>query len=143
MSSSNTRCAQCSCGQFSVTVQGDPEWVNLCNCYDCQRRSGSTYQIAGFFREEQIIENTGERTEYNRPADEGRTLDLEFCPVCGVSVLFRLKLRPGMVAIHGGCFADRNFPAPNKIWFAHRAHPWVVLPPGENMTPAPEGKDSE
>jgi hypothetical protein len=138
MPTDTVREAQCSCGQFRVSVKGDPEWVNLCNCYDCQRRSGSAFHIAGFFREEQIFENVGERTEYKRPTKEGRTLDLEFCPICGVSVLFRLKLRPGMVAIHGGCFGDQNFPAPDKIWFAHRAHPWVVLPPGENMTPAPE-----
>ncbi|WP_162142406.1 GFA family protein [Cucumibacter marinus] len=138
MTDETIRKAQCSCGQFSVTVRGDPEWVNLCNCHDCQRRTGSAFQIAGFFRESQIIENTGERTEFHRPTQEGRTMDLEFCPVCGVSVLFRLKLRPGMMAIHAGCFADTGFPAPDRIWFAHRAHPWVVLPPGKNMTPAPD-----
>lgn len=138
MSNTVSRQAECSCGQFRIVVEGDPEWVNMCNCYDCQRRSGSAFHIAGFFREECVIENVGQRKKYSRPCAEGRTIDLEFCPTCGVSVLFRLKARPGMIAIHGGCFADRHFPAPTRIWFAHRAHPWVVLPPGKDMGPNPD-----
>lgn len=42
--------AQCSCWRFYVMESGDPEWVNMCNCYDCQRRSGSAFQIAGFMK---------------------------------------------------------------------------------------------
>ena len=69
MSSDTIRHAQCSCGRFRVTVKGDPEWVNMCNCYDCQRRSGSAFHIAGFFREDQIMENRRLRLQ------DGRTID--------------------------------------------------------------------
>jgi hypothetical protein len=137
MSDRTRRTAACSCGQFTITTHGEPAWVNLCNCLDCQRRSGSAFHVAAFFPDTQIDAIAGARTAYARPTRDGRTLDLEFCPTCGVSVLFRLKMRPGYTAIHVGCFADPDFPPPTKIWFSHRAHPWVVLPEGE-IVPPPE-----
>lgn len=127
------RTASCTCGQFRVTVEGDPLRVNLCNCLDCQKRSGSAFQLAGVFEDAQVIANEGERTVYTRGSDRGAEMSLEFCPVCGVSVLFRISDLEGKTLIHGGCFADPDFPAPTHIWYPQRAHPWVVLPDAKIM----------
>ena len=131
MTHEGTRTATCSCGQFKVTLLGDPAFVNMCNCYDCQVRSGSAFQLAAFFRDEQLVRDDGDRTTYARPTDTGRLINLQFCPTCGVSVVFRPEMRPGMVGVHGGCFADRTFPVPTRILYADRAHPWVSLPEAE------------
>ena len=39
-----TRKASCKCGQLTVTYKGpDPERISLCQCYECQRRTGSAF----------------------------------------------------------------------------------------------------
>ena len=97
-----TRSANCVCGQLSVNVTGEPERVNMCNCSACQRRSGSAFQIGAWFRDERVTAINGERRVYKRLAAEGRSVDLYFCPTCGVSVYARADLRPGWTLLHGG-----------------------------------------
>lgn len=130
---SKTRTAQCVCGALSITVDGDPSHVNLCSCDDCQRRSGSVFQTSVVFRDDQIVTYSGERSTYTRPTERGAEVTLDFCPTCGVSILFRISDLDGRVLIHGGCFADPTLPKPTHIWFADKAHPWVSLPEGKIM----------
>jgi hypothetical protein len=41
-----TRKASCNCGQLSVTYDGpDPARISLCQCYECQRRTGSVFSM--------------------------------------------------------------------------------------------------
>jgi hypothetical protein len=115
-----------------VTVQGDPHRVNICNCGSCQRRSGSAFQIGAWFTDSQVVSIEGDSRRYLRPAKEGRSVVLEFCPVCGVSVIFRADVRPGWTGLHGGCFADPDFPPPTHALYTANACRWVVMPPVEH-----------
>jgi hypothetical protein len=45
------RTAQCHCGALQVTVLGEPEWVNICHCKACQRRTGAVVSGAYFAAE--------------------------------------------------------------------------------------------
>jgi hypothetical protein len=41
-----TRKASCNCGQLSVTYEGpDPQRVSLCQCYECQKRTGTVLSM--------------------------------------------------------------------------------------------------
>ena len=120
--------ASCVCGQLNVVVTGDPEIVNICSCEVCQRRSGSAFQLGAFFSKDKIKAIKGESKIFSRTGDSGRTAELHFCPICGVSVYFQAAIRPDMLGIHGGCFADPGFPVPNRATWAKRKHHWVVLP---------------
>jgi hypothetical protein len=42
-----TREAACLCGQLRLEVEGEPFAVSICNCLDCQRRTGSCLRHAG------------------------------------------------------------------------------------------------
>ena len=43
-----TRTSSCNCGQLSLTYEGpDPERISLCQCYECQRRTGSVLRLDG------------------------------------------------------------------------------------------------
>ena len=126
------RKATCVCGQLTVTVEGDPHVVNMCNCKDCQKRSGSAFQIGAFFDDSQLKSIDGESRKYERKGTSGGTVNLHFCPTCGVSVYFRASRRPDALGIHGGCFADPGFPAPNRaIWTSTKYH-WVTVPDVES-----------
>jgi hypothetical protein len=126
------RHASCVCGQLAVTVDGDPLRVNVCNCKDCQRRSGSAFQIGAWFEEGQVRKRKGEARIYSRPGKSGRTVDLQFCPNCGVAVCYTADERPGWLGIHGGCFADPDFPAPSHVLYRRNKYRWVTLPEVEH-----------
>lgn len=122
------RTASCLCGQLRITTDGDPARVNMCSCTECQRRSGSAFQLGAFFDEGQIRTIEGDSNVYARTGGSGNKIDLHFCPTCGVSVYFRPAARPSIVGIHAGCFADPDFPTPHTAGWTKRRHDWVVVP---------------
>ena len=126
------RTATCVCGELSVRVEGEPLRINICNCKDCQRRSGSAFQLGAFFNESQVEAIDGEPRLYSRSADSGRAVNLHFCPTCGVSVYFRAEARPGLIGVHAGCFADPDFPTPTHAVWTESKHDWVQLPEVEH-----------
>jgi hypothetical protein len=124
-----TRTATCVCGQLRAICQGDPPRVALCDCTQCQKRTGSVYGVAGYFMRDQVrTEGTFKR--FQRSSDAGRHLDFAFCPECGSTVFWELEMFPDRIAVAVGAFADPSFPAPIvAVWTANRYH-WVSLPEG-------------
>ncbi len=122
------RTASCLCGQLRVTVSGDPDRVNMCNCQECQRRSGSAFQIGALFDKAKLKAIEGDSNTYTRTAESGRSVELHFCPSCGVAVYFFAEVRPAWIGVHGGCFADPEFPAPNVVLWTEQKHHWLTLP---------------
>ena len=123
-----TRTAQCSCGQLSVTVEGDPALVVLCNCTACQRRTGSVFGIGAYFNHEQVTDISGEQKIYERPSDSGRPAEGHFCPVCGTTVYWQIHIWPDRYGIAAGCFSDPSFPQPQISAWSMTKHDWVELP---------------
>lgn len=129
-----SRTAQCVCGALRMTLEGEPNNVNFCSCDDCQRRSGSVFQTSLVFRVDQITDYTGATSTFTRRSARGSDVTMEFCPVCGVSLLFRISDLAGMVLVHGGCFADPGHPRPTHVWYPEKAPGWVDIPDGKVMT---------
>ena len=122
------RTAQCSCGQLAVTVEGDPELVVLCNCTQCQRRTGSAFGIGAYFEHDRVTGISGEQTIFQRFSDSGRQAEAHFCPVCGTTVYWQLEMWPARYGLAVGCFADPKFPQPiASVWSATK-HDWVRAP---------------
>jgi hypothetical protein len=120
-----TRRASCSCGRLTVLCSGEPDKISLCHCLDCQRRTGSTYGIAAFFKSEDV-EVRGEARTYTSDADSGAAVTFRFCPNCGSTVLWEPHRKPGITAVAVGSFADPAFPAPTQSVNTETRHPWVV-----------------
>jgi hypothetical protein len=130
--------AACACGGLKLRLKGDPEYVSSCACQACQRRTGAPFGVTAIFLEEQVTEQTGEVKVWRRVAESGNWIDYSFCPGCGTTVSWLAEGRPGKVMVAGGCFADKDFPPPQRmIWIEHRA-PWVRPPEGApEITGAP------
>jgi hypothetical protein len=124
-----TRLATCACGALQVRCTGDPVRVSLCHCLDCQRRTGSTYGVAAFFRSADV-EARGETRSFTRQSDSGRTVAFQFCPACGSTVLWTRSGRPELTAVAVGAFADPTFPAPSQAVYGERRHSWVAFSGG-------------
>jgi hypothetical protein len=119
-----TRRASCSCGQLSVVCTGEPTKISLCHCLECQKRTGSTYGIAAFFKSEDVTAQ-GATVRYENQADSGQSVTFQFCPNCGSTVLWEPHRKPGIVAVAVGSFADPTFPAPTQAVNREFRHPWV------------------
>src|ERR1043166_2407626 len=100
--------ATCSCGALRVTATGQATVVNACSCLNCQRRSGSAFTYTAFFPDGDVRID-GEFRSFREMRSAGRWHESSFCPVCGVCVVSRLEVFPGLTGVPVGCFADPAF----------------------------------
>src|SRR6185312_10578977 len=49
-----TRVAKCACGGVSATAEGEPAMVSMCNCMECQRRTGSPFGVGVYFPKDAV-----------------------------------------------------------------------------------------
>ena len=140
-----TRVASCNCGQLKVTCTGpDPDRVVMCNCYLCQKQTGSPFSLQARFPNEQVkiegkstawqFPNDGaEPTKYRTCAgSDGITnsaadvVTSHFCPECGSTVYYYRKSDPARTGVKVSAFADPTFPPPMGSGFEEYAHPWAM-----------------
>lgn len=120
------RIAVCGCGQLQLKVRGEPLDVYLCSCADCQRLSGATFSYWALFPPDAVMV-TGESKAWRHYGDSGRWIDNMFCPTCGNTV-YSLGESGPEVGVCAGSFADADFPAPKRVYWASRKHHWLTLP---------------
>lgn len=121
-----SRTATCACKQLSVTCSGEPFAVSLCNCRECQRRTGSAFGLAAFFpRAALTIE--GSASTYRRAAENGYGVAFHFCGGCGSTVYWEPQRKPDAIAVAVGCFSDPSFPPPSQSVFEEHKHAWLSL----------------
>ena len=124
------RTASCQCGQFRVSVDGEPSMVSMCGCLRCQRRTGSAFALASRWKRQDVISIEGEHKVFERPADSGNAVQLKFCPDCGTTLMTSLAIMPDTIGIPVGCFADPAFGAPNVAVWCETLPAWVKPPEG-------------
>lgn len=124
------RTATCTCGQCSITMEGDPAFVVACNCQGCQTSTGSVFRVGAYFKETQQGAVSGTFKAFERPTDNGGIFATRFCENCGTTLYFHAGSLPGMVGVAAGCFTDPAFPSPkNALWAEHK-YDWVDFPDG-------------
>ena len=122
--SETTRVARCLCAELTVTTKGEPARVLICSCVDCRRKSGSAFAVSTYWPGTQV-EIAGPSRQFGRPAQDGRTMEYEFCPTCGVSLYWRADFAPGAIGIGAGNFADSSFAVPTKAYWTEQRPDWV------------------
>jgi hypothetical protein len=119
-----TRKANCSCGQLSITADGEPVKISACHCRECQRRTGSAFGVAVFFDRENVT-TSGTSNSYKRPGDSGKSIEFRFCPVCGSTVFWMPEFREGLVAVALGCFYEPSSLVPTQSVYEESRLRWV------------------
>ncbi len=140
-----TRTASCNCGQLRVTCKGpDPDRVVMCNCYLCQKQTGSPFSLQARFPNEQVTIE-GKSTAWKFPIDGAKptsyrtcagsdgitnsaadVVTSHFCPVCGSTVYYFRKSDPARTGVRVGAFADPTFPPPMGSGLEEYRHPWTA-----------------
>ncbi|MGO4676549.1 GFA family protein [Bosea sp. 2YAB26] len=127
------RVASCTCGQLSITVEGEPRGVGLCHCLACQSRTGSAFAYLASFAAPYTV--SGRAFEYVRTGDQGAAFKFRFCPVCGSNLFHSEEGATGAVSVAVGAFGDPDFPLPQVSVYDIRRHGWVALPTGIQAFP--------
>jgi hypothetical protein len=65
-----TRTASCQCHGFRIIVQAEPDFVSICHCQFCQRRTGVPLTCNAYFPKSKV-RLEGEHKIYSRDAAEG------------------------------------------------------------------------
>jgi hypothetical protein len=134
------RTATCACGQFRITLSGEPQMISSCHCLACQRRTGTMFGVQAFFKQEQVAGVEGEQRTWRRTAESGTPVDHHFCPTCGSTLYWERPNLPGMVTLAVGTFADPKFGAPVRTVWAENKHEWLKFPEGmPHFAKAPPG----
>jgi hypothetical protein len=116
----------CLCGRVRYTASAAPAFTGICHCRNCQRFTGSAFELVlGFPKEAVQIE--GERKIYQDTSDAGRPLFRGFCPNCGSSVTSEVTTMPNMLMILGGTLDDPSSVQPGMELFCSSAQPWLSL----------------
>jgi hypothetical protein len=132
-----TRAASCNCGKLSVSYEGpDPQRISLCQCYECQKRTGSVLSVQARIPRDQVTIE-GDSTTWTFP-EEGKTVDFRscdsggatyhFCPACGSTVYWDIPVAPDVIGVAVGGFTDPTFPPPMISGFEAYGHPWAMHP---------------
>jgi hypothetical protein len=129
------RRAACSCGQLHLAIGGESVRVSMCNCLECQRRTGAVISNQARFLREQVTLG-GQAKTWKRIAESGNELTFYFCPICGSTVYWENEGLPGYILVAVGNFADPNFPAPTVVVWEQSRHPWIRLPADGHLTSA-------
>ena len=124
-----SRTAECVCTALKVTVPGEPAVVVVCNCKQCQKRTGSIFGVSAYFPE-QTVSVSGKSKVFTRVSDRGNTVDCHFCPECGTTLFWDAGALPDMRGVAVGCFADPSFPPPQLVIWAEHKHHWARFPEG-------------
>jgi hypothetical protein len=110
-----------------LVANAEPEWVNICHCTLCQRRTGSVLHAGAYFRRTGMV-RAGESNIYLRLADSGHRMSFHFCPTCGSNVFWEATRFPHHYGVAVGAFADPAFPPPSfSVWEASMQG-WVSIP---------------
>ena len=125
-----TREAACLCGQLRLEVEGEPFAVSICNCLDCQRRTGSAFGMQAGFRPNQV-QISGTYKDYSKISDEADRKEhvLHFCPECGSPIFTSSPRHPEHVYVKAGTLDDPSLVAPAAQIWVDSSVPWSRIDP--------------
>lgn len=76
----------CYCGYLTFDAEIDPKNVEICNCTDCQRLSGTAFRVVVPTDQSSFRLLSGEPAFFIKTAESGNQRKLAFCPKCGTNI---------------------------------------------------------
>ncbi len=120
----------CQCGAVRYRLKAGPLSVYNCHCKDCQRFSGSGWSMSMPVRAEDFEQLGGALARYERLADSGRRIVMNFCAHCH-TWLWNEPPAPGLLVVRAGSLDDIDWAAPvGNIWTDSKAA-WAEIDPAQ------------
>lgn len=132
----------CTCGEVRYRLTGEPVFLTICHCTECQRQSGSAFGMSLRMRREDVTLTRGDLKSWTRIADNGNPVGLFFCATCGTRI-WHEPAEHGFVHVKPGTLDDTSQLRPRYQSYTIRKHDWLDVT-GIDMSfetmPAPGGK---
>ena len=116
----------CLCGKVRYGARGDPAFVGVCHCRDCQKFTGSAFAVV-IGVPKPAFSLQGKVATYTKTGDTGKSIQRQFCPECGSSIADEADALAGVVMISSGTLDDPSWVKPAMQIFCDSAQPWVQL----------------
>ena len=116
----------CLCGKVRYSASGDPVFVGVCHCTDCQKFTGSAFAIVVAVPKTALTVE-GTLSTFRKTGDTGKGTERNFCPACGSSVTDSAEVMPDIVMLEAGTLDDPSWVKPAMQIFCDSAQPWVQL----------------
>src|SRR5690348_3783304 len=101
----------CLCGAVRYQASGDPAFVGVCHCRDCQTFSGGAFAVVVGVPQP-ALSVQGKLASYTKPGDSGKPITRRFCPECGSSVMDDAEALPGIAMLSAGTLDDPSWVKP-------------------------------
>lgn len=116
----------CLCGKVRYSATGEPVFVGVCHCTDCQKFTGSAFSVViGVAKPALKLE--GRLARYSKTAESGKSIHRTFCPECGSSIADEADALPDVVMLGSGTLDDPSWVKPGVQIYCDSAQPWVHL----------------
>lgn len=116
----------CMCGALRYEVNAPPLMIYNCHCTNCQKISGSAFNVSATVLEQAFRFTAGEPKRVAWTSDVGSTRLGAFCGSCGSRICNGMKDPPSPVlSLRAGTLDDTSWVRPvGDIW-TRSAQPWV------------------
>ena len=116
----------CLCGKVRYSASGDPAFVGVCHCTDCQKFTGSAFAVVlGVPKPALTIQ--GDLATFSKTGDSGKSIRRLFCGACGSSIADEADGFPDIVMLGAGTLDDPSWVQPAMQIYCDSAQPWVHL----------------
>jgi hypothetical protein len=116
----------CLCGQLRYTANAEPVFTGVCHCKDCQKESGTAFNVVVAVPLSAVSIQGSPRT-YTTKGDSGKDYVRRLCPNCGSTILSEPAALPGIAALRAGTLDDTSWLTPGMEIYCDSAQPWVQL----------------
>jgi len=114
----------CTCSAVRYRITGEPVFLTLCHCSECQRQSGSAFGMSMRVRRADVTLTRGELKHWVRTADSGNRVGLCFCAECGVRI-WHEPSEAEFVHLKAGTLDDTSILKPQYEGWVKRKHAWL------------------
>ena len=119
----------CQCGAVRYRLKVSPLSVYNCHCKDCQRFSGAGWSMSMIVRSGDFEVLGGETARYERRADSGNLIAMNFCAHCH-NWLWNDPPAAEIKVVRAGTLDNMDWARPvGNIWTSSKAA-WAEIDPG-------------
>jgi hypothetical protein len=120
----------CMCGALRYEVRAAPVMIYNCHCTNCQKISGSAFNVSVIVAEASFRLTIGDPAYVEWVSDRGSTRCGLFCGACGTRIVNGGFPSTGVYSLRGGTLDDTSWVQPVGDTYTRSAQPWVSFVEG-------------
>jgi hypothetical protein len=113
----------CACGAIRYQVSAEPALMNICQCRQCQRDSGTGHGAHLTFVGAPVT-LTGEARLWMTTGENGTRKNRAFCPTCGSPVYISLPDMPEVFVASAASLDDPSRYKPQMVMWTAAGYDW-------------------